>query len=200
MTTKNSPASTAPVLATTPAAAAPATTSATTPAAASLPATAPAATPITGVANANNKGKKTDLQSAYAALVLGLQQHYQPGDTFPLSTGTLTRDDLVAELQRFIAAAETTKTSNKAWRGDVQTERATLKEVEPIRQGVRSIIEARFGKGGIQLLDFGFTPRKAGKKTAASKAGAVVKQHATRQARGRRARSSAKPSPATSSA
>lgn len=164
--------------------AAPATGQSPTVSATTAPATAPPAGTITGVANAKNTGTKVDLQAAYAALVAGLEQYYQSGDTFPLSAGTLTRDQLVAEFQQFITAAETTKASNKAWRGDVQAERATLAQVEPLRQGVRSIVEGRFGKAGIQLLDFGFAPRKPTVKSAASKAGAVVKLKATRQARG----------------
>jgi hypothetical protein len=148
------------------------------------PALIQSSSPITGVANGSNKGTKIDLQTSYQAFVAGMLAYYQPGDTFPLKSGTLTRDEVVTEVQQFITAAENTKTSNKAWRADVQTERAVLSQVAPIRKGVRGIVEAKFGEDGIELLNFGFEPRKPPVKTAASKAGAAVKAKATREARG----------------
>ena len=140
--------------------------------------------PVTGVANGSNTGTKVDLQTSYVALVTGLLAFYQPGDEFPLASGDMTRDQLVADFNAFITAAEKTKSCNQDWRNAIQAERLSEASVKPLRQGVRSIVEAKFGKGATQLLQFGFKPRKTTAKTATSKAAAVVKTAATRKARG----------------
>jgi hypothetical protein len=143
-----------------------------------------AQTPITGTANNSNHGTKVDLETSYQALITGLTTFYQPTDSFALKGGTLTRDAVVEQIQKFIDAAEATKASRTAWLGTVQTERAVEAQLRPIRAAVRSIVAARFGTDGTQLTQFGFTPAKHAKKTAATKAQAVVKSKATRTARG----------------
>jgi hypothetical protein len=143
-----------------------------------------AATLITATANGSNHGTKVDLQAVYQGLVSGLLALYQPTDIFQMKTGKFTRDDLVTQFQIFVAAAESTKSANQAWRASVQAERELETSVRTLRQGVRGIAEARFGADGAQLLQLGFAPAKAVKKTAASKAEAVVKSKATRVARG----------------
>jgi len=148
------------------------------------PAQPPPPPPVTGVANGSNTGTKVDLQTSYVALVTGLLAFYQPGDQFPLAGGDKTRDQLVADFNAFIQAAETTKTCQQEWRNAVQAERQSEASVKPLRQGVRSIVEAKFGKGAPQLLQFGFKPRKASTKSSATKAAAAVKTAATRKARG----------------
>jgi hypothetical protein len=146
-----------------------------------------AATPaITNVANASNNGTKVALQTSYVALIAGLQALYQPSDILQLSTGDQTRDELIAEFQQFVQAAEDTKASYKAWRGDVQSERAVLAEVSPKRAAIRTTMEGRYGKGSTQLMQLGFTPRKPSTKTVQAKAAGVVKGKATRAARGTR--------------
>ena len=143
-----------------------------------------ASAPITGVANGSNIGTKVELQTSYQAFIGGLQAYYQADDTFDLPNGLMTRDEVITELQKFITAAEATKASNKVWRADVQAERAVELEVAPVKRGVRNIVTAKFGEDGAELLQFGLEPRKPPKKSAETKAEAVVKMRATRQARG----------------
>ena len=164
-------------------AAMPATTP--TPAATPPPPTADPATPaITSVANGSNKGTKVDLQTAYLSLIAGLLAYFQPGDPFALAAGVMTRDQLIALFQQFVAAAEATKSSNAVWRSDVQAERAMEQMVAPVRAGLTSILQGKFGKSGTQLLKFGMTPLRAPVKTTAVKTAAVAKAKATRTARG----------------
>ena len=144
----------------------------------------PATPAVTGVANNGNTGTKMELQTSYVALIAGLQAFYQPSDVLLLTTGTQTCGDLIAEFQQYVQAAENTKASYQAWRGDVQTERTVLAGVGPKRSAVRSLVESRFGKGGTQLLQLGFAPKKTVKRTVVSKAEGVVKGKATRTARG----------------
>ncbi len=53
-----------------------------------------------------------------------------------------------------------------------------------LRQSLLSILQARLGgKGAAGLAAFGFNPAKSGKRTVSSKATAIAKNAATRQAR-----------------
>jgi hypothetical protein len=127
---------------------------------------------------------KVDLEAQFQALIAGLLAYYQPSDPFIMSDGTYTRDQLIARFQAFVSAAEHTKSDYQTWRTDVASEQALLTQVLPLRAGVRGIVQARFGKQGPQVLQFGFTPAKTPVRTAASKALAAQKGAATRKARG----------------
>jgi hypothetical protein len=144
----------------------------------------PASPVVTSVANGSNKGTKVELQTSYVGLVAGLLAYYQPGDVFQLKTGPITRDELIQKFQEFIAAAEATKQTYTAWRADVQTERAVETGVRPYRNGVHDQLKARFGRDGVQLLAFGFTPEQPKKKTVKALAAGVAKAEAPRAARG----------------
>jgi hypothetical protein len=149
------------------------------------PATPTPTTPaVTGVANNSNKGTKVELQTSYLALIAGLLANYQPGDTFALASGNLTRDQLIAQFQGFVTSAENTKSSNQAWRADVQAERAEAAQVAPLRAGVKSILQAKLGRSSAQLLTYGFNPAKIPVRTPAEKTAAAAKAKATRAARG----------------
>ncbi len=142
-----------------------------------------AAIPITATSGSSH-GKKTDLQASYQALIVGLQTLYQPDDMFHMKSGTYGRDELIGQFQKFVGLAEKTKQAHLAWRDAVQVEHDFEVQVRTLRAGVRGIVTVRFGKGGTQLMQFGFTQGKQSKKTAATKAEAVTKTKATRVARG----------------
>jgi hypothetical protein len=125
-----------------------------------------------------------DVQAQFQAVVAGLLAFYQPTDTFVMSDGTYTRDELIARFQGFVSCCESTKSAYQAWRLQVAQEQSLLGEVRPLRSGVRGIVQARFTKQGPQVLQFGFTPTKTAVRSAASKAEAAAKAVATRKARG----------------
>jgi uncharacterized protein YegL len=127
---------------------------------------------------------KVDVEAQVQAIIAGLLAYYQPTDTFLMSDGTFTRDELIARFQAFVSAVEQTKSDYQVWRTDVAGEQALLTQVKPLRAGVRGIVQARFGKQGPQVLQFGFTPVKSPVRSAASKALAAEKAAATRKARG----------------
>jgi hypothetical protein len=144
-----------------------------------------AATPaITGPANGSNNGTKTSLQTSYAALIAGLTAYYQPGDVLQLPTGDETRDEIIADLQKFVQAAEDTKAAYLAWRAAVQNERTIELALRPEKQAVQSVVIGRFGRASTTLLKFGIPPRVPVVKTVAEKAEANAKSEATRKARG----------------
>ena len=142
--------------------------------------------PVTGTANGDNTGTKVELQTSYLALIAGLMADYQPDDEFLLQAGTLTRDQLIAQFQKFVASAETTKSSYQVWRADVQAERVVEQTAAPLRAGVKSVLVGRFGKSGTQLTTYGFEPAKVPVKSPLVKTTAAVKAAATRTARGTR--------------
>jgi hypothetical protein len=137
---------------------------------------------ITNVASAG-RPTKVMLQASYQALVNGLQSTYQPTDTFDTTEGTYTRDELIAQFDAFIGSSETTKAARQGWLAATQAEQAALIQVAPLRAAVRSVIQGRFGKAGLGLAKFGFSPAKTPKKSTTTKAGAVAKTKATRAAR-----------------
>jgi hypothetical protein len=139
---------------------------------------------ITTTANGSNSGTKVDLQTSYSALVAGLQAYYQPGDVFQIPSGSETRDQVIADLQEFVQAAEDTKAAYQAWRAAVQKERTIEASTRLEKRAVTRVVQGRFGDAAAVLLQFGIPPRKPVVKTVASKAGAVVKSEATRAARG----------------
>lgn len=138
---------------------------------------------ITSVAKSSGKSTKVLTQTSYQALVSGLQSTFQPTDTFNVPGGTLTRDQIIVQLNTFITAAEATKAARQQWLTAVAGERSTLSDVTPLRQSIRSILQGRFGKEGPALSSFGFSPTKPVKKTVQIKAAAAVKTAATREAR-----------------
>jgi hypothetical protein len=172
---------------------APATPTAASPPPATAPAT-PAATPtpatpatpalVTSVANGSNHGTKVDLQAVYQALVSGMQTYYQPTDTFHMPDGTYTRDELITQLNGFVAAAQATKASNAQWRSDIQSERTVEQKAKVLRTALKGIVTARFGVGAAAILKFGFALPKPRKPSAETKAVAALKAQATREARG----------------
>ncbi len=137
---------------------------------------------ITNVASAAHPTKVL-LQASYQALVNGLQSTYQPTDTFNTTEGVYTRDELISQFNAFIGTSETTKATRQEWLAATQAEHAALLQVAPLREAVRSVLQARFGKTGLGLAKFGFSPSKTPKKSTTIKAGAVAKTKATRQAR-----------------
>jgi hypothetical protein len=141
-------------------------------------------TQVTSVANSNNTGPKAALQTSYVALIAGLQANYAPDYVFELPMGSKTTLEVVAMLQQFVQAAETTKGSYQSWRNDVQAERQIEQQVAPVRAGIKLALQSRYGKSGLPLLSYGFLPQKVTDKTVTSKAAAKVKGEATRAARG----------------
>jgi len=181
--TKATPAATPPV------APAPAPAAAASPPVQPAPAANQPAPLVTGGGNATSStgsshATKVDVEAQFQAVIAGLLAYYQPTDPFLMSDGTFTRDQLMARFQAFVSAVEQTKSDYQIWRTDVASEQALLTQVQPLRAGVRGIVQARFGKQGPQVLQFGFTPVKTAVRTAASKALAAEKAVATRKARG----------------
>ena len=160
--TKTTPAIPA---ATPPVAPAPAPAAAASPPVQPAPAANPPAPLVTGAGKTTSStgsthATKVDVEAQFQAVIAGLLAYYQPTDPFLMSDGTYTRDQLIARFQAFVSAVERTKSDYQIWRTDVASEQALLTQVTPLRAGTRGIVQARFGKQGPQVLQFGFTPVK----------------------------------------
>jgi hypothetical protein len=103
------------------------------------PATAATSPSITSVAKSTGKTTKVLTQASYQALATGLQSSFQPTDTFNVPSGALTRDQVIAQLNTVIAAAESTKAARQQWLTAVADEHGTLLDVAPLRQSIRTI-------------------------------------------------------------
>ncbi len=153
-----------------------------------VPSTSPASLVTAPGSRGLTHRSRVGMQAVYQAVVAGLLAYYQPSDVFLMKSGTCTRDELVARFQAYVAAAEKTKSAYQAWRASLQEEQAIELSVRSLRSGVRGIAQARFGKDGAQVLQFGFVPFRPAERTAESKAAAVKRAKATREARGTRGR------------
>jgi hypothetical protein len=187
MTTKHKPTThepegTAPPSKAEPPALAAKATSKTTPATTTTPTTT--TTPlVTATANGNAQTSKVGLQAVYQALIAGLLTYYAPTDIFHTAQGSFTRDELIAQIQSFVTACQTTQKANQSWRSAIQAERTIEGNIRQLRKGVRGIVQARFGVAGAQILQFGFPLPKPRKQTSETKAIAAKKSLATREAR-----------------
>jgi hypothetical protein len=123
---------------------------------------------------------KVAAEVAYQTLVKGMGSVLAAFKTFELPSGTYTRGELVSIFQQRIAAAETTKASNSAWRDDVAAEREVAAKADPLRAEVKQLAIARLGKTSQKLKLLGFAPKKVRPVPVATKAAAQTKAQATR--------------------
>ncbi|HZU82014.1 MAG TPA: hypothetical protein VE987_03810 [Polyangiaceae bacterium] len=132
----------------------------------------------------NIAAQKATIQAIYRKLVDGIQSELAGVDPFVIANQTISRADLLKRFEDRIAASEASKSARSAWRTAVESERTLAQAVEPLRAGIKRLLQMRFGPKSNKLQDFGFTPAKTPKKTAQAKATGVVKAKATRAARG----------------
>jgi len=126
---------------------------------------------------------KLTAEGAIRALIAGLLANFAPGDTFVLSGTTYTRDQLVAALQRYLDAVAATKAAQATYHGEVDAERAVLKDLRPLRKALKATLQGRYGDNRNKLEQFGLEPATPGDKTVAAKAQGIEKSKATREAR-----------------
>jgi hypothetical protein len=69
------------------------------------------------------------------------------------------------------------------WLLAVGDQRKDAGDVRKLMRGLKKLVGATFGEQSAIYADFGYAPPRPGKKTAATKAAAVVKTKATREAR-----------------
>jgi hypothetical protein len=103
--------------------------------------------------------------------------------SIPINGVMMTAAQIVAQIQSHldsVTALDTLRAQAKAALASERTRQSTVKATVLC---VRSYVTVMFGEQSAQYASLGFTPRKPTQKSAASKATAVAKTLATREAR-----------------
>jgi hypothetical protein len=141
--------------------------------------TTPATTAGTDIA-----AQKATVEAGFTALIKGLNNDLPTVDPFVLGGQTLLRATVLSSLQARIDAAEKTKAAKTAFHLAVEAEQGIVVSSNALRAQLKTWLQAYYGAKSTKLQEFGFTPRKRGKTTAATKAAGVQKAQATKAARG----------------
>jgi len=144
-------------------------------------------TPITP----NITTQKLDTQATFEALRDGLNALMPSIDPFVIAKRTIPRATVVAMIQAVIDACKKTKDDRITLSASVAGEHDALAQAKPVRDGIKLLAQAQFGKTAPELQKLGFVQNRRPRTKAAKKAAGVAKRNATRQARGTKGRQQA---------
>jgi hypothetical protein len=105
-------------------------------------------------------------------------------DTLYVNGTAYKKADLVAEFQKRLTAAQATAAARSALMTCTANEATIAAEVDPLRGGTKIFLKSYYGKKSPTLQQFGFTPDRTPVVSAATRAAAVAKTKATKEARG----------------
>jgi hypothetical protein len=94
--------------------------------------------------------------------------------------------DLEARIQKDIGLSDAVDQSKAAWKADLQTERNSHKDIDPLLRAIKQYVLLNWGdskEASSTLDDFGYTPRKPRTVKPSTKVTAAAKAKATRTAR-----------------
>jgi hypothetical protein len=128
--------------------------------------------------------QKASVEAGFTALIKGINTELATEASFVLRGQTFPRAAVLGSLQARIDAAEKTKAARTAFHLAVEAERAVALDANALRADLKVWLQAHFGSKSTKLQEFGFTPRKRAKTTAAAKAAGVKKAQATKAVRG----------------
>lgn len=148
-------------------------------------------TTTTGTTSITVATQKSDTIAEYGALVQGLTTELPAVDTIYVNGVAYKKGDLIAKFQKRLDAATATRNARNDLLACVAAEKAIEEEVSPLRNGTKGFLKNLLGKKSPALQKYGFAPDRTPKKTAATKAAAVVKATATRSAGGTKAKKKA---------
>jgi len=128
---------------------------------------------------------KTTRADAIRKVCAGLAKYYGKG-TLILAGISFTPAALQKLLQGDIDANDASTQARAQWLNTVKVARSTDSTTDPVLRAVRAAVTSQYAEAtnaSTVLVDFGYTPRKQVVKTVATKATAVAKSTATREAR-----------------
>ena len=128
-----------------------------------------------------NKRNKTTRANVNRKIVGAIQKHLKQPVTFVGVTYTPAK--LAKMFQEGIDFADASDAAKKIWHVAVARERAKTEELSNVQSLLRSHLSVLFGEASTEFFDFGFTPKAVKTVDVATKAEAVKKGAATRQAR-----------------
>jgi hypothetical protein len=135
------------------------------------------------MANTNQK-KRGDRIAADQAMITGIQKFLAHLATLPVGGKTMTPADIIKVFQDRITTGQAAQTAEAARTAAVKADRDERTATAAFVQAFRRIVVGMFQQAPDTLAVFGVTAPKARKTKVATKAEAVVKNKATRAARG----------------
>lgn len=123
------------------------------------------------------------LKGQLQAMVAGLKTHFSPKQTVLLDGVSVHVSDVIKQYETFITLLDAIATANDDWRRLVQRQRGAALSIKMTTTGLRGLEANRFGESSKTFGEFGFQPRKASKRTFASKVHAIEKERATKASR-----------------
>ena len=124
------------------------------------------------------------MQTRASRAIAGIQKNLSTVASIGLAGVTFTPTSLVALLTAYANLVTALIAVHAQLHDTVFQERTQRKEVQSVLLALQSFVANMFGPRSTTLADFGFTPRKVGVESAATRHQAVLKAQATRKARG----------------
>jgi hypothetical protein len=131
-----------------------------------------------------SSSKKTNAKSVLVmlctALIAGIEA--LPDSSFVLGTQTLTKAQILAPLQAYVASTLQTAADETAWHLSLQGEHVAEAAAKGMVELLKPYLQGRLGKSNPQLqTQFGISPVKKPQASVATKAKAAEKAVATRE-------------------
>jgi hypothetical protein len=115
--------------------------------------------------------------------IAGVKKHFAAVPTLALDGTAMTPDDVTAELQAAIDAADAAASVEKAFHDAVAAKHAAFAKTTARLRSLKALVQNQLGNSEEVLGDFGFSNTKPRTPDEATKAAAVAKRAATRAAR-----------------
>jgi hypothetical protein len=115
--------------------------------------------------------------------IVGIRKHFASVPTIPLGGTPTTPNDAIATLQGTIDAVDAAGAAEQAFRGAVAAQNAAIEKGTGLLTDLKTLVKSQLGSSEGVLGDFGFSNPKRQTPDEATKAAAVVKRAATREAR-----------------
>lgn len=130
------------------------------------------------------KPNRTTLRDRCRMAMAGIDKHLASETTIPLDGAAKAPADIKKALQGTIDSADATQAARAQWLDASKAEGNQSDTIVPLLASLRAFVILKFGSADVSTLaDFGFTPRKQTPKTVGTKAVAIEKSLATREAR-----------------
>jgi hypothetical protein len=127
---------------------------------------------------------KGDVQASAQKIQQGVKKHLAKMKSITFGGQSYKPSDITTALQSVIDTATDADTKKAAYHAAVETQNKAAATAQPLMLGVSSYVYLTYGNSNEVLADFGLSPRKKRAPTVKTKAGAIVKAAATREARG----------------
>lgn len=130
-----------------------------------------------------NEAKVTQ-QAKYQKMLTAVKGMFGGKKTLTIGGEELTLEGVLGLVRNGIQLAKATEDQGTLYHSAVAAERKNTAELKPLCTAIRKYLVGIYGASSQELLKFGFKPTTPRKPSAKTKAQAVDKSKATREARG----------------